>query len=186
MHIGHLLAAQDAFEQLDLDKLVFVPSAQSPLKGRSPSIPSDERVDLLREAIGAVAFFEISTVEIERGGTSYTVDTVALLRKQYPEDRLFWIIGEDQLQKLPQWNRIELLCESIEFGCLRRTGYEAKALPVIPLLRVHPIKSHRIEVSSTEIRDRIRSNLPIHFFTPERVVSRIHSNKLYSSRHKES
>ncbi len=180
IHHGHLIAAQDAREQLGLDRVIFIPSFHSPLKGAEPRIPPEDRAALLRLAIDGIPGFEVSTLEIERGGISYTVETVTELRRRHPGDRLYWILGQDQVARLPRWRRIRELAERIEFASLRRPGAADPGCPDVPGLVVHPVASHTCDISSTEIRARVRAGRSIHFLTPRSVVSRILEKKWYT------
>lgn len=180
VHHGHLIAAQDAREQLGLDRVVFVPSFQSPLKAGEPGIGPGERADLLGLAIEGVSGFGLSTVEIDRGGISYTVETVRGLRAQYPEDELFWIIGQDQVALLPRWHRIEELAAAIVFAYVRRPGSGAPSSDV-PGLDLRAVDSHCCDISSTDIRRRAGEGRPIHFLAPPCVVGRILEKGLYGA-----
>ncbi len=106
VHFGHLLAAQDAFEQHHLDRLVLVPAAQAPLKPTDVQSSSEDRLAMLRAAVEWDKRFEISDVELRRGGVSYTIDSARHFRALYPKDELYWIIGGDQLPKLHLWLEI--------------------------------------------------------------------------------
>ncbi len=174
VHHGHLLAAQDVMEGLGLDKVIFVPSAQSPLKENEPGLGAEHRLELLALALEGVARFEVSAMEIERGGVSYTVETARRLRELYPEDELYWIIGADQAAKLSQWCRIEEIARLLSFALVGRPGSRSPDSDLrIAGLRMHCIEGHACDISSSELRARVRSGRSLHFFTPARVVARI-------------
>ena len=135
MHFGHLLAAQDAYEQHRLDRLIFVPAAQAPLKPNDVQSSATDRLAMLRSAIEWDRRFEISDVELLRGGVSYTIDSARHFRALYPHDELYWIIGGDQLPKLHLWREIGELAKLVEFIFLERPGFPVKAAPDIPGLR---------------------------------------------------
>jgi nicotinate-nucleotide adenylyltransferase len=177
-----LIAAQDALEQLSLDRLHFIPSAQAPLRPNAVQASAPDRLEMIRRAIAPEPRFQVSDLEIERGGISFTFDTVSILRQQHPDDTLFWIIGQDQVAKLHDWRRIEELAALTEFAYLERPGAPAvtgPAGPNIPQLRLHPLHSHQVEISSTEIRQRIREKRPLHFLLPDLVIRYIHERNLY-------
>ncbi len=180
IHHGHLIAAQDVLETLSLDRVIFVPSFHSPLKDMNPGLSGEERTMLVRLAVEGVPGFDVSTVEIDRGGVSYTVETVRELKRCYPSDDLYWIIGQDQVGKLSDWRGIEELAGLIGFASVKRPGVSAPGTPEVPGLRLCPVDSHACDISSTDIRKRIREGRPIHFLTPARVVSHILERKWYS------
>lgn len=174
VHHGHLLAAQDALEALGLDKVIFIPSAQAPLKANQPGLSAEHRLELLSLALEGIPYFETSTVEIDRGGVSYTVETACSLRELYPRAELYWIIGADQARCLRQWHRIDELAGLLAFACVGRPGSEVPGAELrVEGLRVCPVESHLCEISSSDIRERLRSGRPIHFLTPSRVIERI-------------
>ena len=106
MHFGHLMAAQDVYEQHQLDRLILVPAAQAPLKPNDVQSSAEDRLAMLRSAVEWDRRFEISDLELRRGGVSYTIDSVRHFRALFPQDELYWIIGGDQLPKLHLWKEI--------------------------------------------------------------------------------
>lgn len=179
VHFGHLLAAQDAYEQHRLDRLIFVPAAQAPLKPNEVQSTASDRLEMLRVAIAGDKRFEISDFEANRGGVSYTVDSARHFRALYPNDQLFWIIGGDQLPKLHLWKDIAELVRLVEFIFLERPGYQVKAHPEIPGLRLLRCDGHLLDVSSTELRDRARRGLALDYFVPHKANVYIHDQGLY-------
>src|ERR1700690_2147142 len=103
VHLGHLLVAQAAIEELGLDRLFFIPAAQSPFKPDSPTAPASIRLQLLRLALAGRTNCEIDEQEIRRGGVSYTVDTLRDYAKKFPAAKLFYLIGADNIAKLNEW-----------------------------------------------------------------------------------
>lgn len=179
MHFGHLMAAQDAIEQAGLDRLFFVPAARAPLKdGRECASPAD-RMAMLHEAVDGDRRFEITDIEMSRGGPSYTVETARLLRGRFPDDSLSWVVGADQLSKLPLWKDISELAGIVEFIVLERPGSPAAPDPVLPGLRLHRCRGHLLEISSTEIRRRIRLGLSVDFLVPPKTIVYIRDKGLY-------
>ncbi|HEY1763703.1 MAG TPA: nicotinate-nucleotide adenylyltransferase [Opitutaceae bacterium] len=181
VHFGHLLAAQDAFEQHKLDRVVIVPAAQTPLKpNEAQSTPAD-RLAMVRAAVEWDTRFEVSDFELQRGGVSYTIESAGHFRQLYPQDELYWIIGGDQLPQLHLWRDIVGLAKLVEFIFLERPGYPIKATPTIPGLRLHRCDGHLLAISSTELRDRTRRNLSLDYFVPHKAIVYIRSRGLYLS-----
>lgn len=180
VHFGHLIAAQDAMEQHGLDQLILIPAAQAPLKDYEVTASGEHRVAMLRAAADWDRRLEVSDFEVRQGGTSYTVDTVRHFRTRFPEDELYWIIGGDQLPKLDRWYRIEELAGLIEFIYLERPGHPAKEHPDIPGLRLHRCDGHLIEISSTELRERISRGLSLNYFIPHKAIVYLEKHDLYA------
>lgn len=181
VHFGHLLAAQDAYEQHRLDRLVFVPAAQAPLKPNEVQASAEDRLAMLRAATEEDRRFEISDYEVRRGGTSYTIDSARYFRGLYPHDELYWIIGGDQLPRLHRWKDIAQLVRLVEFIFLERPGYPVRAHPEIPGLRLHRCDGHLLAVSSTELRERARNNLSLEYFVPHKAIVYLREKGLYRS-----
>jgi nicotinate-nucleotide adenylyltransferase len=179
VHFGHLLAAQDAYEQYQLDRLIFVPAAQAPLKPQEMQSSVADRLTMLHAAIDGDQRFEISELELRRSGVSYTIDSVRQFRVLFPDDQLFWIIGGDQLPKMNLWKDATELARLIEFIFLERPGHPARQTPDIPGLRLHRCEGHLIEISSSELRQRVRRGLALHYFCPQEVVLQIKARNLY-------
>jgi nicotinate-nucleotide adenylyltransferase len=179
VHFGHLLAAQDAYEQHHLDRLIFVPAAQAPLKPNDVQSSATDRLAMLRSAIEWDRRFEVSDVELRRGGVSYTIDSARHFRALYPHDDLYWIIGGDQLPKLHLWRDIAELAKLVQFIFLERPGYPVKAEPSIPGLRLHRCDGHLLAISSTELRERTRRDLSLDYFVPHKAIIYIRQHDLY-------
>jgi len=179
IHLGHLVAAQDAFEQHKLDRVIFVPAAQAPLKPHDVQCPAEDRLDMLRAAINDDPRFDVSDYELRKGGVSYTIDSARHFKNQFPSDTLFWIIGGDQLPRLHLWKDIDELVTLVEFIFLNRPGHPAQVRADIPGLRLHRCDGHLVEISSTELRARIRQNRPLDFFIPHKAIVLIRKKGLY-------
>lgn len=179
VHFGHLLAAQDVYEQYQLDRLILVPAAQAPLKPQEMQSNPWDRLDMLHLAIEWDKRLEISDVELQRGGVSYTIDSARYFRAMFPHDELFWIIGGDQLPQMNLWKDITELAGMLEFIFLERPGHPAKKTPDIPGLRLHRCDGHLIEISSSELRQRVQRGLSLHYFCPQKVIAYIEAHKLY-------
>jgi nicotinate-nucleotide adenylyltransferase len=179
VHFGHLLAAQDAYEQHKLDRLVIVPAAQAPLKPSEVQSPAADRLAMLRAATEWDTRFEISDFELKKGGVSFTVDSARHFRALYPNDQLFWVIGGDQLPLLHLWKDIAELAKLVEFIFLERPGYPVKAAPSVPGLRLHRCDGHLLAISSTELRERTRRSLSLDYFVPHKAIVYIRDKGLY-------
>lgn len=179
VHFGHLIAAQDAVEQHQLDRLILVPAAQAPLKPADVQSSGEDRVAMLRAATDWDQRFEVSDVEVRRGGISYTIDSARHFRTLFPKDDLYWIIGGDQLPKLHLWRDIEELAKLVEFIFLERPGHPPKESPCVPGLRLHRCDGHLIEISSTELRQRVREGLSLDYFVPHNAIVYIREKRLY-------
>jgi nicotinate-nucleotide adenylyltransferase len=181
VHFGHLLAAQDAFEQHQLDRVVIVPAAQAPLKAHEAHSAPADRLAMVRAATEWDTRFEVSDFELQRGGTSFTIESARHFRQLHPKDDLFWIIGGDQLPQLHLWKDVGELAKLVEFIFLERPGYPIKAAPSIPGLRLHRCDGHLLAISSTELRERTRRNLSLDYFVPHKAILYIRSRGLYQS-----
>jgi nicotinate-nucleotide adenylyltransferase len=179
VHFGHLIAAQDVLEQYRLDRLFLVPAAQAPLKPNDVQSGPEDRLAMLQAAIEWDKRLEISDYELRKGGISYTIDSVRHFRGEFPADRLFWIIGGDQLPLLSQWKDIAELATLIEFIFLERPRHPSKPHPEIPGLRLHRCDGHLIEISSSELRRREQQGRSLHYFCPQKVIAYIEARHLY-------
>jgi len=179
VHFGHLVAAQDAYEQHDLSRVIMIPAAQAPMKDFGVVASGAHRVAMLQEAVDWDERLEVSDFEVKRGGTSYTVETVRYFNQLHPDDELYWIIGGDQLPKLGRWRGIEELGKMVEFIYLERPGHPTKEHPAIPNLRLHRCDGHLVEISSTELRDRIRRGLSLDYFMPHKAIVYLQNHGLY-------
>ena len=176
-HIGHLLAASDAFEALALDRLLFIPTAIQPLKVGQAGAAAEQRLEMVRRLIGGDARFSVDPVEIERGGLSYTVDTLAVMTAREPDSQLFWLVGADVPQTFAKWREPARIGELATIVVLQRTG-EAPDLESMPS-GTRALSTRRIDVSSTEIRQRVAEGRSIHGFVPEAVAEFIAAQRLY-------
>lgn len=177
-HVGHLLAASDAHEVLGLDRLLFVPAAVQPFKsGKVEATPAARR-RMLELMIGDDPRFAVDPVEIDRAGLSFTVDTLAALAERDPGARHFLLIGEDLAGQIASWREPRRIAELAEIVVMARetgrgVGEGTQALPM------RRIATRRVDVSSTEIRERVRAGQPIRGFVTEAVADFIRSAGLY-------
>ncbi|MEC7281740.1 MAG: nicotinate-nucleotide adenylyltransferase, partial [Verrucomicrobiota bacterium] len=151
VHGAHLEVAWAALENCDLDTVIFIPTAQSPLKKNAAMASDTDRVEMLRLATAEESRFEVDTCELERGGTSYTFDTVKAYQTAHERCRLHWIIGADQFELLSQWRRIEEIASLVTFIVFRRPGHSIFQ-SAVKGLRFVIIDAPLMHHSSTEIR----------------------------------
>jgi nicotinate-nucleotide adenylyltransferase len=177
VHLGHLLVAQAALEELALDKLFFVPAARSPFKPDSLPAPDAVRLQLLRLALAGKPNCEVDSQEIERGGVSYTVDTLRNYAREFSQAKLFYLIGADNTAGLNGWREADVLAGLAEFVAVPRPGGAVAVFP--PPFRGRTLKGFPFDVSSSAIRARIKAGLTIEHMVPEAVAGVIHDAKLY-------
>ncbi len=176
VHNGHLILARDAVEQLGLSRLIFIPAAISPHKlARAPGAPGEWRLRMLRAAVAGEERFAVDGLELERAGPSYTIDTIHALRVQAPADTaFFYLIGEDNLPLLHTWHHIDELRTLVQFVVCRRHAPDLAAPPA-----GFPVVTRWVDISSTEIRNRVASGRQIRYLVPEAVDAIIAARQLY-------
>jgi len=181
-HIGHLLAASDAFEQLELDRLLFVPAAVQPFKQHEVKASAAQRLRMVELMIAGDPRFAADPVEIDRKGLSYTVETLGVLASRDPGARRFLLIGEDLAGEIATWRDAERIAELAEVVVLARTSSESGESGEAGRVPLTRIASRRIEISSTEIRTRVLAGKSIHGFVTEAVAGFIEAAGLYRHR----
>ncbi len=187
VHIGHLLIAQDAVEQLELDRLLFVPAAISPHKQHCQPAEGHRRFEMLTLATENDIRFDVSDIELSRGGVSYTIETVEQVVKDHPNAEVFFIIGLDSLVELHKWHRIEDLLDCCTLVPMGRGGEDpASVIERCQLskdwknkLLDRLIRIHEIEISASEIRKRIAEGQSIQTLVPPNVERYIADHNLY-------
>lgn len=155
-HLAHFLIARTARERFDLQRVIFLPCAQSPLKQRRPVAGDRARLTMLRRGLQGHTWAEVSDWEIRQGGISYTADTVRALERRHPQAVLYWIMGSDQWDLLSSWKEPRVLRQKLRFLVFPRPhpprtkrGFRMREIPL------------RLDISATEVRRRIRDRLPI-------------------------
>jgi nicotinate-nucleotide adenylyltransferase len=186
VHLGHLLVAQAAREELELTRLFFIPAAQSPFKPEAKPAPEAERLRLLRLGLAGMAWCEVDEQEIRRGGISYTVETAREYARRFPEARLFYLIGADHVAQLPKWREAPELAGLAEFVVIPRPGSGAGGPesdgtgPALPQpFRGRTLAGFPLGVSSSQIRARVKAGSPIEMLVPGAVAEAIRNNRLY-------
>ena len=178
VHLGHLLVAQAAIEELGVDRLFFIPAAQSPFKPESKPAPASARLQLLRLALAGKTNCEVDDQEIRRGGVSYAIETVRDYVKRFPQAELFYLIGADNVAKLMEWREANELARLAQFVVTPRPGETPVTFP--PPFRGKTLKGFPLAVSSSEIRARVKAGLPIEPLVPSAVAEVIHATKPYA------
>ncbi len=177
VHLGHLLVAQAAREELSLTRLFFIPAAQSPFKPARPPTPANERLRLLRLALAGKEWCEIDEQEIQRGGVSYSIETVRHYQKCFPRAQLYYLIGGDHVPELPKWRQAEELAAAVEFVVIPRPGEMEVAFP--KPFRGRRLTGFPLGISSSQIRGRLRAGQSIEDLVPAAVAEAIRNNRLY-------
>lgn len=191
VHRGHLLLADCCWRQARLDRVEFMPTAQQPLKPRGPVASEADRAAMLRLAIAERTEFALSLVEIERGGVSYTVETLRQLRSERPEVEFFFLMGADSLNDFPAWREPGAICELATPLVVRRAGtgepnFHALA-PLISPTRLAEIRQLEVEmpatpISSSEIRRLVAEGSEWQSLVPPEVAGYIEREGLYLPR----
>ncbi len=188
IHIGHLVVADEVTARLGLAEVLFVPAGQPWLKAKIRISAAKHRVQMVRLAIAGKPYFKLSTMEIERSGPTYTVDTIKKLSEKLGTgDELFFILGWENLEDLPRWHQPELLISMCRLVAVPRVGCPVPDLgsleEVIPGVsqRVILLDKPEIDISASVIRERVSQGLSIEHLVPEPVEKYIRQNKLYLS-----
>ncbi len=187
IHYGHLILADHAREAAGLDKVLFMPAATSPLKPDGPQAKDRQRLEMLQLALGGDENFELSRLEIERDGVSYTVDTLTELIAEHPQAELFLIIGSDSLEDFSKWKDVDKICELAIPLVGSRRGSNADLTQLQPYCSAERLEQIQqfafefpwIELSSTELRQRLSAQASIRYRTPRSVECYIETAKLY-------
>jgi len=177
VHLGHMLVAQVARDELDLTRLFFIPAAQSPFKPESAPTPAPERLRLLRLALAGKTWCEIDEQEIHRGGVSYTIDTLRDYAGRFPQAQLFYLIGADHLAQLPKWRAAEELARLVEFVVIPRPGQIEGPVPAP--FRGRWLAGFPLGISSSQIRARVKAGRTVDHLMPGMVAEAIRNNQLY-------
>jgi len=182
LHVGHLLVARAIAEQRNAQRVVLIPSAQPPHKPRSADLAEPRhRLGMCQAVSQADPFFETEALELERTGPSFTIDTVRELTAR-GWGRISWLIGADMLQILPKWHLPEDLLREVDFVIARRPGtpIDWPALPPqFRSLQANVVEAPLIDVSATEIRQRVKDGRSIRYLVPAEVEAYIRTHHLY-------
>jgi len=188
VHNGHLILVEVARKQLNLSVVLFMPAGQPWLKTERIITPAEHRLQMLRLALAGQTGFRISEMEIQRPGPTYTIDTINQLKKDLnAEDELFFILGQDILMQLPQWHEASALVQLCYLVAAPRPGVKKPDLKALELKipgitqRVMLLKEPMIDISATDIRERVARGLSVRHLVPEPVNRYIKEQRLYVS-----
>jgi nicotinate-nucleotide adenylyltransferase len=176
IHHGHLVLAREAREALDLEKIIFVPAALSPFKGRAAAASGDIRLKMLHAAIEGEEGFAIDDCELRRPPPSWTIDTVLEIRKRETDSEIYLLIGEDNVATLERWRHFDELKKMVRFVVLDRTGSKTQ--------RNYQVVRRKIDISATDIRKRVAHRQSIRYLVPPAVEEIIQREKLYREQSK--
>ena len=172
VHHAHLILAREAVETLKLETLTFVPAAISPHKTGTRPTSGDLRLEMLRAAIQEVPEFSVDPIELGRPAPSFTVETIEMFRASSPDTEFYYLVGEDNVGSLRTWHRFDDLNAMVRFVVLDRTGLKTQ--------HPYPTIGRRIDISATEIRNRVASGKSIRYLVPEPVETIIRNRHLYT------
>jgi nicotinate-nucleotide adenylyltransferase len=172
IHHGHLILSRQACEELQFDQLIFVPAALSPFKKMPAQASGKARSAMLRAAIKGQEDFVADDCELKRPPPSYSIDTVLQIREREPNAELFWLIGADNVAGLDKWHRIDALNKLVQFVVLDRGRGEKK-------IHEYRVVRRNVDISATEIRNRVASGRSIRYLVPQAVEEIIRREKLY-------
>lgn len=175
-HNGHLLIANEVLMALELEEIWFMPTNIPPHKEYNHLVSNQDRVEMLRLATTDHKDFKLQTIELERGGRSYTYDTIKLLNEKYKNFRFYFIIGGDMVEYLPKWNKIEDLINIVTFVGVKRPGFTFDSP-----YEVIGVEVPQFDVSSSMIRDRILKKQSTKYLLPDNVRQYIEEKNLYES-----
>ena len=183
IHFGHLFIAEEARCSLDLDQVIFLPNGHPPHKAFSRLTTASHRLEMTRIAIASNPNFVCSTIEAERSAVSYTVDTLKELQGTHPEARLFYITGVDTIADLMTWRNPDEVVRLAVFVAVTRPGYDLSLLqdrlPPEIMKRIEILESDSPEISSSVVRERAMSSLPVRYLVPDEVLKYIEKHQLY-------
>lgn len=186
IHHGHLVTAEEARYQFKMGKVIFIPSAVPPHKTRKDISHPIHRLGMTKNAISTNSYFEVSDIEVQREGLSYTIDTVYEMKKKYTGWELFFITGADAVLEILTWKNVIGLLEQCFFIAATRPGFKLESLeqklddlPKKCFNKIITMEVPALAISSTDIRNRVRDGRPIKYLLPEKVEEYIYSNKLY-------
>lgn len=176
-HLMHLLIAQEALESCRLDEVWFLPTCQPPhIQGKVAQSSPEDRVEMVKRAISGNDRFRISLAEVERGGKSYTVETLRELTDKFPGNQFYFILGADMVDDLPNWHGIDELCRLTSFIAFRRPGFASENPAHAD---VTYIDMPLIDISSSRIRERLQEGRSCRYFLTDAVIEYIKGRHLY-------
>ncbi len=187
LHFGHINLAFELKEKNHLDEVWFIPAAVSPLRMEEPLLSSEHRLQMLKLALSGIKDFSICDLELKRAAPSYTIDTIREIRNLYPHETFFLLLGEDTLLRFKEWHKSLEIVQNIELLIALRPNSELlKSLPqldfeeeILAAIRKGLTVTHQMEISATEIRERLRKGLYCRHLMPGKLLDYIYENQLY-------
>jgi len=177
VHIGHLILAEEALCKLRLEKVIFVPAYLPPHKEEEKILDANHRFKMVALAIEGNPKFQVSKVEIDARQTSYSIETIKKLKGHFgPNTEIFFITGSDSLKELFSWRKIDEIFELSNFIVARRPGFPVSEAPK----KVEVVAITGVEISSSDIRKRLKERKSIRYLVPDKVLAYIEKNKLYA------
>jgi nicotinate-nucleotide adenylyltransferase len=178
IHLGHLITAQSVREIRNLEKIIFIPAFISPHKSEIKTSSAEDRLNMIKLAIDGISFFDYSDLEIKKGGVSFTIDTLKELKKVY--DDLEFIIGYDNIFEFHTWKDPDDIMKLTKIIVLKRRSSHPPQFKDKYYNQAVFVETRGIEISATDIRERVRKEQPINFLVPPNVLEYIHNHNLYN------
>jgi len=179
IHLGHLITAQSVREIRKLEKIIFIPAFISPHKSEIKTSSAEDRMNMIKLAINSISFFDYSDIEIEKRGVSFTIDTLKELKKN--NDDLEFIIGYDNIFEFHTWKDPDEIMKLAKVIVLKRRSSHPPQFKDKYFNQAIFVQTRGIEISATDLRERVKKGLPINFLVPQKVMEYIYNHKLYNN-----
>lgn len=186
IHYGHLYLAENAMKKAELDQILFIPSGVSYMKEQREVLPAFHRMEMTKLAILPYSKFQVSSIEVERTGNSYSYETVLALKSQYPDVKFFFLTGADTIFSMESWKEPASIFHSVTILAAYRAGASLQQLKEQILYLeekygadIRLISDDHMDVSSSEIRDKIKRGISVHDLIPQAVAEYIEQHDLY-------
>lgn len=177
IHLGHLITAQSVKEIRNLEKIIFIPAFISPHKSDAKTSSPEDRLNMIKLAVDDISFFDYSDIEVKKGGVSFTVDTLRELKNRYSE--LEFIIGYDNIFTFHNWKEPDEIFELAKIIVLKRKSSHPPQFKDKYYRQAVFVQTRGIEISATDIRERVKNKMPINFLVPPAVMEYIYKHNLY-------
>jgi len=179
IHLGHLITAQSVREIRKLEKIIFIPAFISPHKSEIKTSSAEDRMNMIKLAINSISFFDYSDIEIEKRGVSFTIDTLKELKKN--NDDLEFIIGYDNIFEFHTWKDPDEIMKLAKVIVLKRRSSHPPQFKDKYFNQAIFVQTRGIEISATDLRERVKKGLPINFLVPQKVMEYIYNHNLYNN-----
>jgi len=177
IHLGHLITAQSVKELRNLEKIIFIPAFISPHKSDAKTSSPEDRLNMIKLAVDGIPFFDYSDIEVKKGGVSYSIDTLRELKKHYSELEL--LIGYDNIFSFHTWKEPDEILNLAKIIVLKRKSSHPPQFEDKYYHQAVFVQTRGIEISATDIRERVKNGMPINFLVPPAVIKYIYEHKLY-------